>query len=86
MKLSLDETNHIIGVEQPDSDYDYQGTVPTDLELHKTDGYYMIINQMIIQTPSVEEGKTTIEPSDMSQQLSNFAIMIAMNNMKGSGE
>ena len=86
MKLTLDEENHIIGVEQQDSNYDYPGVLPIDFKLHKTDGYYMIANQMIVQTPSVEEGKTTVELSDMSQQLSNFAIMIAMNNMKGSGE
>ena len=86
MHLTLDEENHIIGVDEENANYDYQGTVPTDFDQHKTDGYYMIVNQAIIRTPSVLVRETVIMPSSISKQLTNFAIMIAMNNSKGNEE
>lgn len=85
MLLTIDQDNRIVGVEQQDSDYDYQGFVPNDLDQHKTDGYYMLTDNTIKVTPSVDQCGPFI-PSMATQQMSNLTMMLAMANTKGSEE
>lgn len=86
MNLILDDANHIIGVGEETGNYHYEGYLPDDFEQHQSDGYYMIADNVITPVPILEDSKLTVEPSSISKQLTNFAMMIAMNNSKGNEE
>lgn len=85
MLLTIDQTNRIIGVEQQDSDYDYQGYVPDDFGQHTTDGYYMLTDNTIKVTPVVGQCEP-FNPSTTTKQMNNLTVMLAMASVKGSEE
>lgn len=85
MLLTIDQDNRIVGVEQQDSDYDYQGYVPNDLEQHKIDGYYMLTDNTIKVTPVVDQCGP-FNPSTTTKQMNNLTVMLAMASVKGSEE
>lgn len=75
MKLTLDENNHIIGVEE--SENGYAGMIPSDFENHKTDGYYSLSQNNIIKTPILEVGVETAQPSDVVQAINILGLQVA---------
>lgn len=85
MKLTLDQNNAIIGVDEDNSTYDYVGTVPDDLSQHTSDGYYMISTNTIELTPVINTDKATSAPSATTQQISNLISMIAATQKGNEG-
>lgn len=87
MKLTLDEDNHIIGVDQDGSSYDYVGYVPDDLTTHATDGFYMVMYNTIMPTPAISDGTTTTTPSPIMQAVNMLGLKIAELDKKiGDGK
>lgn len=87
MKLTLDEDNHIIGVDQDGSSYDYVGYVPDDLTTHATDGFYMVMYNTIMPAPAISEGTTTTAPSPIMQAVNVLGLKVAALEQKiGDGK
>lgn len=86
MKLTLDEDNHIIGVDQGDSAYDYVGYVPDDLAIHATDGFYMIMYNTIMPVPATGEGAATTTPSLIMQAVNMLGLKVAALDKKIGSE
>lgn len=86
MKLTLDEENHIIGVDQDDSAYDYAGYVPDDLMEHTTDGFYMVMYNTIMPVPAISEGADTTTPSPIMQAVNTLGLKVAALEQKIGSE
>lgn len=87
MKLTLDENNHIIGVDQDDSTYDHTGYVPDDLTTHATDGFYMVMYNTIMPAPAINEGTATTTPSPVMQAINALGLKVAALEQKiGDGK
>ncbi|AVK60261.1 hypothetical protein C5Z25_00055 [Lactobacillus sp. CBA3605] len=82
MKLTLDEVNHIIGVDQNNSTYDYIGYVPDDLAEHATDGFYMIAFNTIMPAPITDTGTVTTTPSPVMQAVNALGLKVAALEQK----
>ncbi|WP_436697140.1 hypothetical protein, partial [Lactiplantibacillus pentosus] len=80
--LTLDEDNHIIGVDQDDSTYDYAGYVPDDLAGHTTDGSYMVMYNTIMPVPATSEGTATTTPSPVMQVVNVLGLKVAALEQK----
>lgn len=87
MKLTLDEDNHIVGVGQDDSDYEYSGYVPDDLAGHTTDGFYMVMYNTIMPVPTTtSEGTATTTPSPVMQAVNALGLKVAALEQKIGSE
>lgn len=86
MKLTLDVDNHIIGVNQDDSAYDYAGYVPDDLTTHATDGFYMVMYNTIMPVPATSEGIATTTPSPIMQAVNALGLKVAALEQKIGSE
>ncbi|MCA5598731.1 MULTISPECIES: hypothetical protein [Lactiplantibacillus] len=86
MKLTLNEDNHIIGVDQDDSTYDYTGYVPDDLTTHATDGFYMVMYNTIMPVPATSDGTTTTTPSPIMQAVNMLGLKFAAMEQKIGSE
>ncbi|EKP1542728.1 hypothetical protein [Lactiplantibacillus plantarum] len=87
MKLTLNEDNHIIGVNQDDSTYDYDGYVPDDLTTHAADGFYMVMYNTIMPTPVISDGTAMTTPSPVMQAINALGLKVAALEQKiGDGK
>lgn len=87
MKLTLNEDNHIVGVDQDDSTYDYAGYVPDDLMGHTKDGFYMVMYNTIMPVPATSDGTTTTTPSLIMQAVNMLGLKVAALDKKiGDGK
>ncbi len=86
MKLTLNEDNHIVGVNQADSAYDYAGYVPDDLMDHATDGFYMVMYNTIMPVPATNEGTATSTPSPVMQAVNTLGLKVAALEQKIGSE
>lgn len=86
MKLTLDENNHIVGVDQDDSTYDYTGYVPDDLMGHTKDGFYMVMYNTIMSVPATSEGTATTTPSPIMQAVNALGLKVAAMEQKIGSE
>ena len=76
MKLTLDEENKVIGVDQEDSTYEYVGEVPADFAKHQTDGYYMLMLGVLTETPVID--CSTSEAPAVNTQTQQMLTLSAM--------
>ena len=86
MKLTLNEDNHIIGVDQDDSTYDYTGYVPDDLTTHATDGFYMVMYNTIMPVPVTDGGTSATTPSPVMQAVNALGLKVAALEQKIGSE
>ena len=82
MKLTLNEDNHIVGVDQDDSTYDYAGYVPDDLMGHTMDGFYMVMYNTIMPVPATSDGTATTTPSPVMQAVNALGLKVAALEQK----
>ncbi len=82
MKLTLDESNRIVGIDQDDSNYDYVGYVPDDLTTHAKDGFYMVMYNTIMPVPATSEGTATTTPSPIMQAVNTLGLKVAALEQK----
>ncbi|MGQ2381786.1 hypothetical protein ACT543_03880 [Lactiplantibacillus plantarum] len=86
MKLTLDEDNHIVGVDQDDSSYNYAGYVPDDLTTHATDGFYMVMYNTIMPVPVTDGGASATTPSPIMQAVNALGLKVAALEQKIGSE
>ncbi|EIW14319.1 hypothetical protein GA516_04665 [Lactobacillus pentosus] len=86
MKLTLNEDNHIVGIDQDDSTYDYAGYVPDGLMDHATDGFYMVMYNTIMPVPAIGDGTTTTTPSPIMQAVNMLGLKVAAMEQKIGSE